>query len=478
MNAFDTQLLAILKAIESFMWGLPLLVLLVPTGIYLTLALKGLQFRMLVHSLRLAFCSRQEETAGEGDITHFQALMTALSATVGTGNIAGVATAIALGGPGAVLWMWLTGLIGMATKYAEGVLGVYFRKVDEHGEMCGGPMYYIEEGLKQVPVLGWFGLPKALAILFAIFAAFGALTVGNMVQANSVADALNSSFGISTTVSGVVMAAFTALVVLGGIKRIGAVASAMVPTMIVLYVGGGILVLILNANQIWPAIELVFQSALHGTAPIVGGFAGAAVKQAMIYGLSRGVFSNESGMGSSPIAAAAAKTSHPVEQALVSMTQTFIDTIVVCSFTGLVIIVGGLWQQGDLTGATLTAKSFGMSLNTSLPWGEYIVAVCLMFFAYSTILGWGYYGERAVTYLFGYKGVMPYRLFYVVCVLVGALMQLDLVWTLGSVVVAFMVLPNLIALIALSPLVLRLTRDYMQANGVAEAYTQRAFHHD
>jgi AGCS family alanine or glycine:cation symporter len=472
----DTQtLLGFFGHIEGLVWGWPMLVLFVCVGTYLTVLLKGLQFRMLWTSLALAF-GPKGRGKGAGDISNFQALMTALSATVGTGNIAGVATAISLGGPGAVLWMWLTGFLGMAIKYAEAVLGVYYRRKNTLGEMNGGPMYYLEDGLAAHPVFAKHGLNKKLAVVFAAIMTIAALSLGNMVQSNSVADVLHSSFGVNTLVTGIALSVLTALVILGGIKRIGAVASGLVPLMILLYLSGGSMVLIANAHMIPEALHLIVDGAFGGTAA-VGGFAGAAIKEVMKYGLSRGVFSNESGLGTSPIAAACARTRHPAEQALVSMTQTFIDTIVVCTFTALIIIVSGLWMQGS-GGAALTAQAFGAVLNIDggLPLGEMIVAISLAFFAYSTLLGWCCYGEKAISYLAGDKAILPYRLVFVGVITIGALTNLQLAWTIAAILTGLMMVPNVIGLFFLSPLVARLTRDYLRSTATGTPFSERAFH--
>jgi AGCS family alanine or glycine:cation symporter len=440
------QLLTTLGAISDFVWGIPLLVLLVGTGIYLTVRLKGLQFTALWESLYLALIKRKEASDSPGDITHFQALMTALAATVGTGNIAGVATAIAVGGPGALFWMWVTGLVGMATKYAEAVLGVKYRVVDKDGTMSGGPMYYIARGL------GW----KWLGALFALFASIAAFGIGNMVQSNSVADAVLGAFGVPTWITGVILAVATALVILGGIRSIGRVTEFLVPFMIVFYMLAALVVTILNYEGI-PAIFIyVFEDAFSPAAA-TGGFLGASVMLTIRMGVARGVFSNESGLGSASIAAAAAQTSHPVTQALVSMTQTFIDTIIVCSFTGFVIISSGVWTSG-LTGAQLTTAAFSHGLPGT--WGGIIVALGLIFFAYSTILGWSYYGEKSLEYLFGAGLVRPYRVLFCLFVFLGAIVRLDLVWTISDIMNGLMAFPNLIGLLGLAGVVAAETRDY------------------
>jgi AGCS family alanine or glycine:cation symporter len=430
-----------------------MLILLVGTGIFLTIRLRGLQFRALWHSLYLALIKRKEEGQAEGDITHFQALMTALAATVGTGNIAGVATAIAIGGPGALFWMWITGLFGMATKYAEAVLAVKYREMDELGTMSGGPMYYISKGL------GW----RWLGTLFAIFAAIAAFGIGNMVQSNSVADAVSGNFHIPTWITGIVLAVATALVIIGGIKSIARVTSLFVPVMIVFYMGAAIVVLIINYRGIPDLVSYVFRDAFSSSAA-VGGFLGATLMQTIRYGVARGVFSNESGLGSSPIAAAAAQTKNPVNQALVSMTQTFIDTIVVCSLTGFTIIASGMWTQinpltGEaFTGAQLTAAAFSHGLPGQS--GGIVVALGLIFFAYSTILGWSYYGEKSIEYLLGAKSVKPYRVLFCLFVGIGAVAKLKLVWDFADLFNGLMAVPNLIGLLALSGVIVSETNRY------------------
>jgi alanine or glycine:cation symporter, AGCS family len=440
---------SILETIAGYVWGIPLIVLLIGTGFYLTVMLKGLQFRYLFHAFDMALIRRKEGEDQEGDISHFQALMTALAATVGTGNIAGVATAISIGGPGALFWMWVTGFVGMATKYSEALLAVKYREKDELGKMIGGPMHYIEKGLGNKP----------LAVLFAVFAAIAAFGIGNMVQANSVADVMQSSFNIDKRLVGAVIMILTYLVVIGGIKTIARVTSVIVPFMILIYMAGALVVLILFYDRIPGAFGLIFTHAFSPTAA-GGGFAGATVMMAVRMGVARGIFSNESGLGSSPIAAAAAKTGEPVRQALVSMTQTFIDTIVVCTMTGLVLLVTDAWIDSGKTAAALTAHAF----ETGLPgtWGSMIVAAGLIFFAYSTILGWSYYGEKAVEYLFGVKIITPYRICWVVFVFVGAWVKLELVWNFADIMNGLMAIPNLIALIGLSGVVALETKSYFE----------------
>jgi AGCS family alanine or glycine:cation symporter len=443
------SLLEIVNAVSAQVWGPPMLVLLVGTGLYLTFLLKGVQFRAIFHSLYLAFVKRKEEGA-EGDISHFQALMTALAATVGTGNIAGVATAIASGGPGALFWMWMTGLVGMATKYSEALLAVKYRETDAGGRMRGGPMYYIANGL------GW----KWLGAVFAVFASIAAFGIGNMTQSNSVAAVLESTFNVPTWITGLILMIATALVIIGGIKSIGRVTSVIVPAMIVLYMAAGIAAILINIDTLPAIIELVFTQAFTPTAA-AGGFAGAMVREAVRFGVARGVFSNESGLGSAGIAAAAAQTRDPVTQALVSMTQTFIDTLIVCSITGFVIIGSGMWTSGE-TGAALTAAAFSKGLSGEF--GAYIVALGLVLFAYSTVLGWSYYGEKSIVYLFGDKVAMPYRVVFCLFVGIGAVAQLDLVWAISDVMNGLMAVPNLIGLIFLSGVVAAETRRYFAKN--------------
>ena len=442
----EAQFLNILTDIRNFIWGTPLLVLLVGTGIFLTIRLKGLQIRGLVYSLYLAFIQRKEDDEEAGDISHFQALMTALAATVGTGNIAGVATAIVAGGPGALFWMWVTGLFGMATKYAEAVLAIKYREKDEFGTMSGGPMYYISKGLGM----------KWLGSLFAVFAAIAAFGIGNMVQSNSVAEAVKTSLNIPHYLTGIVLALFTAMVVLGGIKSIARVTQVLVPIMIVIYFIGALIILMLKISVIPGIFAQIFKSAFTPTAAL-GGFLGTTLRETMREGVARGVFSNESGLGSAPIAAAAAKTPNPVKQALVSMTQTFIDTLVVCTMTGLVILSSGLWTM-DKTGAELTTLSFRESLPGGI--GEFVVTFGLIFFAYSTILGWCYYGEKSIEYLFKERAVKIYRIVFVIFVAVGTMLKLETVWTLADIMNGLMAFPNLVGLIGLSSIIVAETNKH------------------
>jgi len=440
MNSFEI----LISTLSGWVWGPPMLTLLVGTGLYLTILLKGLQFRVLPLAFRMIF---QKDHSHEGDISHFAALMTALAATVGIGNIVGVATAITLGGPGAVFWMWMTGLVGMITKYSEAVLAVKYREKGEYG-MRGGPMYYLAKGAG-LPKLGW---------LFALFTALATFGIGNMTQANSTAKIFEATFHIAPWVTGVVLMILTALVILGGIRSIGKFTSILVPFMIIGYVGASLTVLALNFTEIPHAFGLIF---LHAFSPAAatGGFAGASIAAAMRFGIARGVFSNESGLGSAPIAAAAARTHDPVKQALVSMTQTFIDTLVVCTMTALVILTANSWTQGVSAGQ-LTSASFAETLGGA---GELIVALATALFAYSTLIGWNYYGEKAIEYLFGSRSIRIYRIAFIATVIVGAMMNLEFVWNFSDLMNGMMAIPNLIGLLILSKVVKKETDRYFKS---------------
>jgi AGCS family alanine or glycine:cation symporter len=440
------QLQTILGKISGFIWGPPMLFLLVGTGIFLTILLRGLQVRKLPFALK-SVLSRPVEGRKVGDITRFQALMTALSATIGTGNIIGVATAIAIGGPGALFWMWVTAFFGMATKYAEAILAVKYRVQNENGEISGGPMYYLERGLEK----------KWLGFAFALFGSIAAFGIGNMVQANALTLNIQETFGVPQLVTGGVIALLTAAVILGGIKRIGQVAAWIVPIMAGVYVLGCIVILVKNASAVPGAFALVFDSAFHPSAA-TGGFAGAAVSLAVRIGVARGVFSNESGLGSAPIAAAAAQVRYPAEQALVSMTGTFIDTIIVCTMTGLVLLVTGVWNTGVDAGA-MTQQAFESGLG---PVGGYIVTIGIVFFAYSTILGWSYYGEKCVQYVTRHNAIRTYRVLWVGAIVLGSAVKLDLVFSFADIANGLMAIPNLIGLIGLSPVVVAETRRFFQ----------------
>lgn len=436
--------------VNSIVWGVPMLILIGATGVFLMAGLLFMPLRKLFHAFALLMSPQR---LGEGDIQPQKALATALAATVGTGNIAGVATAIFLGGPGALFYMWVIALIGMATKYAEAVAAVTYREVDARGMHVGGPMYYLRDGVGQrFPALG-----KLLAFAFALFAALAAFGIGNGVQSNSVAQALDTSFGVDPLVTGLVMMVIVGAVLIGGIKRIADVAGALVPLMIVLYVGAAIVVLVINAAAIPDAFGLIFKYAFEPAAA-AGGFAGAAVAAAIRFGVARGVFSNEAGLGSAAIAHAAAKTDDPVAQGHVAMLGTFIDTIIVCTMTGLVIITSGLWTSGE-TGAALTSAGFA----ASLPGGAEIVALALAVFAFTTVLGWSYYGERSVQFLLGAWAIWPYRILWVLALPVGAQFDLGLIWLIADTLNAMMALPNLIGLLILGPIIFKKTREYWDA---------------
>ncbi|NTU91597.1 MAG: sodium:alanine symporter family protein [Chlorobiaceae bacterium] len=434
------ELERILSQISDLVWGVPLLVALFGTHLFLTFRL-GIIQKHIPHAIRISFTRSSE---GEGEISHFGALVTALAATIGTGNIVGVATAIAAGGPGAVLWMWLTGVFGIATKYGEAVLSVKYRTVDADGSVSGGPMYVIEKALGQ----------KWLAVLFAVFTAVAAFGIGNMVQANSIATMLQTNLHISPWISGGLMTLFTAIVIIGGIQSIARVCEYLVPFMAGLYLIGCAVLLVIGRETIGETIQLIFSSAFTGQAAL-GGFAGAGMKEAVRFGIARGLFSNESGLGSAPIVAAAAQTEHPVRQALISSTGTFWDTVVVCAATGIVVVNSGAWVTG-LKGAELTSAAFA-----AVPViGPTVLTFGLLTFVFSTILGWSYYGEKAMEYLFGKGAVMPYRWAWVVAVMVGSVVSLQVVWTFADIANALMALPNLVSLIALNSVIASETKDY------------------
>ena len=451
----------IFGSINGVVWGPLMLILLLGVGVYLQIGLKLMPIRKLGMGFKLMWQGRdanktpdgKAKTDDDGEISPFNALMTALSATIGTGNIAGVATAIALGGPGAVFWMWITALVGMATKFAEAVLAVRFRETDSTGFHIGGPMYYIKNGLGRK----WLWLGGA----FAFFGAIAAFGIGNTVQSNSVADAMNSTFGIPAWLTGVVIMVLSGAVILGGIKRIGKVAGKLVPVMGIAYVIAGIIVLIINASEIGEAFSLIFYYAFNPHAAM-GGFAGAAVMAAIRFGVARGIFSNEAGLGSAPIAHAAAKTKNPVRQGMVAMLGTFIDTIVVCTITALVILTSTVWVDGEV-GASLTALSF----DAALPgWGNPIVSIALAVFAFTTIIGWSFYGEKCFQFLFGTRSIMLYRVLFVLAIPLGAMANLGFIWLMADTFNAMMAIPNLIALALLSPVGVKLTKDYFDGKDV------------
>lgn len=445
------QIETFLNAVDTIVWGPPLLILLVGTGVYLTWKLKLLQIFRLPLAVKYIFSNEEDnDENAKGDVSSFGALCTALSATIGTGNIVGVATAIKAGGPGALFWMWIAAFFGMATKYAEGVLAIKYREVDENGQMSGGPMYYIKNGLG----LNW------LANIFAISGVGVALLgIGTFGQVKSIADAANIGFNIPIIVTAVVVTILVALVTLGGIKRISKVSEAVVPFMVGLYIVGVLLVLFFNFNKIPDAVSLIIESAFNPQAAL-GGAVGVTITIAMQRGIGRGVFSNEAGLGSSPIAAAAAKTNSPVRQGLISMTGTFLDTIVICTMTGLVIVITGTFS-GSLEGAALTTAAFELGLPIAVL-GKYIVNIGLMFFAFTTILGWNYYGERCIEYLFGIKGIKPYKLIFIALVAAGAFLPLEMIFIIADIVNGLMALPNLIGLIGLRKVVISETEEYFK----------------
>ncbi len=441
----------LVETLNGLVWGKYMLVLILGTGLYLMIGLRAMPLRQLKYGFRMLWMGRQGQ--GEGDVSPFNALMTSLAATIGTGNIAGVATAIFIGGPGALFWMWCTALLGMATKYAEAVCAVHFREVDEQDNHVGGPMYYIKNGLGR----SW----RWLGATFAIFGALAGFGIGNTVQANSVASALGSGvagFAVPHWITGLVMAVLAALVLIGGIRRIAEVAGKLVPFMAIAYLCAGLVILITHAAEIPAAILLIVTDAFTPTAA-TGGFAGASVMLAIQMGVARGIFSNEAGLGSAPIAHAAAATDSPVRQGTVAMLGTFIDTIIVCSITGLVIVISGAWTGGE-TGAALSSAAFEQTLPGV---GGYVVTLGLSIFAFTTLLGWSFYGEKCVEYLFGVRSIIPFRVLWIIAIPIGATANLGFVWLVADTLNGLMALPNLLALLLLSPVVFALTRDFFQA---------------
>ena len=438
---------SILSAIDSFIWGAPLLILFSGTGLYLTLRLGFIQIRYLPRALGYLF---KKDKGGKGDVSSFAALCTALAATIGTGNIVGVATAVQAGGPGAIFWMWLVALLGMATKYAECLLAVKYRVRDKNGFMAGGPMYYIERGLG----IKW--LAKLFALFGVMVAFFG---IGTFPQVNAITHAMQDTFNIPVLVTAIIVTLLVGLIILGGVKRIATASSVIVPFMAILYVTTSLVIILLNIEKVPDAISLIIYSAFDPQAAL-GGAVGFTVMKAIQSGVARGIFSNESGLGSAPIAAAAAQTREPVRQGLISMTGTFLDTIIVCTMTGIVLVLTGAWNNPDLAGATVTNYAFAQGLGTSI--GATIVTVGLLFFAFTTILGWCYYGERCFVYLVGIRGVKLYRLAYIVLVGLGSFLHLNLIWIIADIVNGLMAFPNLIALIGLRKVVIEETKDYFQ----------------
>jgi AGCS family alanine or glycine:cation symporter len=432
--------------LNGIVWGPPMLVLLIGTGVVLTVLTGAVQFRHLHTALREVLGKLTHRGAGAGSVSPFQAVATALASTVGVGNIAGVATAVFLGGPGALFWLWVSGLFGMATKYAEIVIALHYREPDAAGVMRGGAMYTLKKGLR----LPWLGG------VFALLTALAAFGIGNMVQANSVAESLKASFGASPVVVGIVLVAITAFVILGGIKRIADVTQYLVPFMAIVYLIGGLVIIILRAEALPEVLRLVLRDAFTGTAA-AGGFAGSTLMMAMRYGVARGLFSNEAGLGSAPMVHAAAQTDHPVRQGMYGIFEVFVDTILICTTTGLVILVTGVWD-GGATGAALSAQAF----ETGLPgtWGDIVVTTGLVLFAYSTIIGWSYYGETGIVYLVGARAAVPYRLVWLVFIYVGATGSLHLVWDIADTLNGLMAIPNLISVLVSIPLLLRLHREF------------------
>ena len=443
----------IIDQINNFVWGPVMLTLLLGTGIFLTIGLKGMTISRIPYAFRQLFKGR--EGSGEGEITPFNALMTSLSSTIGMGNIAGVATAIGMGGPGALFWMWCAAFVGMATKYAEAVLAVNYRETDQFGRKVGGPMYYIKNGLGK----NW----KWLGMAFALFGSLAGFGLANTVQSNAVSQVLETNFNVPTAVSGLAMAVLVGVVLLGGIKRIATVAGKLVPFMALLYITATLIILVTHAGEIPAAVVLVVDSAFNGAAAS-GGFAGATIMLALRMGIARGIFSNEAGLGSAPIAHAAAETNSPVRQGTIAMLGTFIDTLIICTMTGLVLIVTGVWN-GESQGAAMTLAAF----TDALPFGDLVLSLCVVLFAFTTMLGWSYYGERCAEFLLGPKVITPFRVLWVIGIFVGTQMSLDLVWKMTDALNGLMAIPNLIALILLSPIVFKLTREYFDEEKASEA---------
>lgn len=446
-------LLKINEVVNNFVWGPVMLILLVGTGIYLTIGTKFFTFNKLGYVLKNTLLKAFDKSeVGEGEVTPFQAMSTALAATVGTGNIAGVAAAIAIGGPGAIFWMWISALFGMATKFAEVVLSIEFRQKTEDGRYVGGPMYYIEEGLNA----------KWLSYVFAIFAAFAAFGTGNMVQSNSVAESLEAMFGINKWVTGIVLAVLVSIAIFGGLKRIASMTEKLVPFMAVFYVVGGLIIVIMNISNVPAAFKLIFKNAFSGTAA-VGGFVGSSMSMAAKMGVARGIFSNEAGLGSAPIAHAAATTDHPVRQGFWGVFEVFMATIVICTITALSIILTGVWNTGE-TGAVLTTMAF----EQSLPFGGYIVCISILLFAFSTLLSWSYYGERAAEFIFGPKIIKPYRIMWIPFIVIGAVGGLETLWVVSDTLNGLMAIPNLIGILGLSGVVFKLTDEFFKTKYVEE----------
>lgn len=437
---------SILNKADSFLWGAPLIILLIGTGIFLTVKLGFLQVSRLPLALKLIF---KAENQGKGDVSSFKSLCVALAATVGTGNIVGVATAVKMGGPGALFWMWVAAFFGMATKYAEGVLAVKYRSVDKNRHISGGPMYYIRKGMGEKY--------KPLAIFFAVATMLVAfLGIGTFPQVNAIIDSVNITFGTPKAITNIILTIIVGSIIFGGLKNISKVTGKIIPFMAIFYIACSVFIIFANITAVPEAIKLIIKDAFTGSAA-VGGFAGSTIMLAMQSGVARGIFSNEAGLGSAPIAAAAAKTKYPSEQGLVSMTGTFIDTIIICSMTGLVLVLTGVWS-GEASGAAMTSSAFVQSMGGI---GGVFLTLSLVLFAFTTILGWNYYGERACVYLFGVKGITPYRIIFIILIACGFCLKLDVIWILADIVNGLMAIPNLIALIALSGVVVEETKLYL-----------------
>jgi AGCS family alanine or glycine:cation symporter len=436
------------QRLNTLVWGAPMLILLLGTGVVLTIVTRGIQFRKFGFAFREVFGKLLVRGPGEGTVSPFQALATALASTVGVGNIAGVATAIFLGGPGALFWLLVSGLLGMGTKFAEIAVALHYRERDAAGVMRGGAMYVLAKGLR---------MPR-LGAVFALFTAIAAFGIGNMVQANSVAEAARTSFGIAPPLTGAVLAVLTALVILGGLRRIAEVTQFLVPIMCLVYLVGALVVVIRFAGELPGVIELVLASAFTGHAA-TGGFAGATVKSALSYGLKRGLFSNEAGLGSAPIVHSSAVTDHPVRQASYGIIEVFVDTIVVCTLTGLVVLTTGAWSSGA-TGAELSARAFAIGLPGE--WGHFVVSFGLITFAFSTVIGWSYYGETAITYLFGTRAALPYRLAWTAFVFLGAIGSLHLLWEIADTLNGLMAIPNLIGVLGSLRVLLMLIHQFFR----------------
>ena len=435
--------------LNGYVWGAPMIVLLMGTGVVLTIMTGAVQFRHLGFALREVLGKLTQRSTGAGDVSPFQAVATALASTVGVGNIAGAATAITLGGPGALFWLWVSGVLGMCTKFAEIVVALHYREPDATGTMRGGAMYTLRKGL---------GLPW-LGTVFALLTSIAAFGIGNMVQANSVADSLQSSFGVSPIVTGIVLALVTGAVIIGGIRRIGEVTQVLVPFMSLLYLGGGLLIILMNVSAIPAALGLVFEGALTGTAA-AGGFAGSTVALAVRYGIARGLFSNEAGLGSAPMVHSAAQTDHPARQGLYGIFEVFVDTVLVCSVTGLAILVTGSWDSGA-TGAALSGEAFRIGLPGGF--GNIVVTSSILLFSFSTVIGWSYYGETGIVYLLGAKAAAPYRMLWLVFIYLGATGSLQLIWSVADTLNGLMAIPNLVSVLGSIPVLLRLKREFFKS---------------